>query len=66
MLGPLGYGRYDDRHIGCPRAKSDMTPCVARDGRLATDDGECVGCNRNAADLFRDLVRFVTRPEDTE
>jgi hypothetical protein len=32
-------------HIDCPRAKSDMTPCVLRDGELAADDrGCCVGC----------------------
>ena len=36
----LDYGRYNDDpdHIGCPRAKSDMTPCVARDGQLAVSD----------------------------
>jgi len=29
----------------CPREKSDMTPCVARDGDLAmTENGKCVGC----------------------
>jgi hypothetical protein len=32
--------------IDCPRAKTWMTPCVARDGRTAVaDDGMCVGCN---------------------
>ena len=47
MKGLLGYGRYDDasEYVGCPRAASDMTPCVARDGDSATgDSGECVGC----------------------
>jgi len=46
--GPGGYGRYDDDpgHVGCPRAVSDMTPCVARDGQLALTDAPevCVGC----------------------
>lgn len=43
-----GYGRYKDdpEHVGCPRAASDMTPCIARDGHLAlADDHHCVGCN---------------------
>jgi hypothetical protein len=52
---PGGYGRYKDdpNHVGCPRAKSDMTPCVARDGRTACDDsGECVGCGASASALL--------------
>lgn len=69
MKGPGGYGRYDDdpKHVGCPRAKSDMTPCVARDGKVAQADigdcegcGDCVGCGEWPADLLRDLVREVT------
>jgi hypothetical protein len=67
--GPLGYGRYNDdpEHVGCPRAKSDMTPCVARDGHLATaDDGVCVGCGEHPADLLTALVREVTESEDSE
>jgi hypothetical protein len=44
-------------YIDCPRAKSDMTPCVARDGKLAlTDDGLCVGCLQHPAELLKDLV----------
>ena len=65
MRGPLGYGRYDDdpQHIGCPRARTDMTPCAARDGQTATtEDGVCVGCTSHTADLLRDLVRAVTEP----
>jgi hypothetical protein len=32
--------------LQCPREKSDMTPCVARDGSTAvTNDGRCVGCS---------------------
>ena len=63
-LGPLGYGRYDDdlKHVGCPRAHSDLTPCVARDGQMAlADDGVCVGCGDWPADLLRALVWEVTK-----
>jgi hypothetical protein len=65
MKGPLGYGRYDDdlNHVGCPRAKSDMTPCVARDaGTAEDDDGSCVGCGQDPAVLLQELVREVTKP----
>lgn len=65
MKGPLDYGRYDDdtNHVGCPRAKSDMTPCVARDGHLAVaDNGVCVGCGYLPANLFKELVWEVTKP----
>jgi hypothetical protein len=59
--GLLGYGRYPDGHVGCPRAKTDMTPCVARDGRPAQDDpGDCVGCGAFPADLLVELVRAAT------
>jgi hypothetical protein len=68
---PLGYGRYadDPAHIGCPRAKTDMTPCVARDGECSAahrvEDhplaGQvCVGCGLSPSDLLRDIVRHVT------
>lgn len=33
--------------IDCPRARTWMTPCIARDGALALDedlDGTCIGC----------------------
>ena len=45
---PGGYGRYKDdpSHVGCPRARTDMTPCIARDGHTALDGSECVGCGR--------------------
>ena len=57
-----GYGRYKDdpEHVGCPRAKSDMTPCIARDGATALDDGYyrhesyCVGCGVTPAALLRE------------
>lgn len=58
-----GYGRYDDdpSHIGCPRARTDMTPCVARDGIAACGDNyRCIGCQRHPAELLTELVRTVT------
>jgi hypothetical protein len=43
--------------IDCPRAKTWMTPCVARDGQNAcADDGLCVGCGAHPADLLTDLL----------
>lgn len=37
----------DNEYIHCPNAKSDMTPCIARDGRITiTMDGVCVGCGK--------------------
>jgi hypothetical protein len=64
MRGVLGYGRYDDapEHVGCPRARSDMTPCVARDAALAVTEptGECVGCGVHPAILLTQLVRHIT------
>lgn len=43
----------------CPREKSEMTPCVARDGRLAVCEGRyssgpalCVGCEFGVATLL--------------
>ena len=59
MKGVAGYGRYDSdlEHVGCPRAKSDMTPCIARDGHtaLADDRQTCVGCGATTPKLLREL-----------
>lgn len=66
MKGLLGYGRYEDdeSHVGCPRARTDMTPCVARDGDLACDDsGVCVGCGEHPAKLLQELVAVASRTE---
>lgn len=49
--------------IYCPRAMSMNSPCVARDGHQALDDGndfprrprQCVGCGSDPRDLIRDL-----------
>lgn len=58
--GVAGYGRYgnDRNHVGCPWAKSDMTPCVARDGRLAitVPPSQCVGCGNYLPFLLKDLA----------
>lgn len=57
-----GYGRYKDdpEYVGCPRARTDMTPCVARDGELALDDARspdpaCVGCGQDPRALLLEL-----------
>lgn len=68
MKGLLGYGRYNDdpEHVGCPRAKSDMTPCVARDGKSATSNKVCVGCGAHPIDLLVELVREASKtPQQT-
>lgn len=60
VKGPGGYGRYDDEpeYVGCPWARGDMTPCVARDGRLAltVSPHVCVGCGNTPRYLLRDLA----------
>lgn len=60
--GVAGYGRYDSdpEMVGCPWAKSDMTPCIARDGHLAQAPSrkgpQCAGCGNTLAYLYRDLA----------
>jgi hypothetical protein len=43
--------------LTCPREKSDMTPCLARDGHLALADryGKpiCVGCEHGLETLLK-------------
>ena len=64
MSTVLGYGRYKDdpKHLGCPRAKSDMTPCIARDGHIALADSAagpsttCVGCGAAPLDLLNEMT----------
>ncbi|HXJ24458.1 MAG TPA: hypothetical protein VNH17_02100 [Streptosporangiaceae bacterium] len=63
-LGPAGYGRYDDdpEAVGCPRARSARSRCVARDGREALDPapaGEdllCHGCAHELLELIEELA----------
>ena len=39
--------------LQCPREKTSMTPCIARDGGSAcSDDGHCVGCGANVMELL--------------
>jgi uncharacterized protein YhfF len=43
--------------LECPREKSEMTPCLARDGRLvvvldASDHPICVGCETSLERLI--------------
>lgn len=60
--GLCGYGRCPDGKVGCPRAQLDMTPCVARDGKLAVaNDGCCVGCGQHPADLLKEAVETLSR-----
>lgn len=63
-LGPAGYGRYEDdtEAVGCPRARSYRSRCVARDGRQSLDpapDGEdrlCHGCAHELRELIEELA----------
>jgi hypothetical protein len=63
-LGPAGYGRYDDapEAVGCPRARTARSRCVARDGRQALDSapaGEdllCRGCAHELIVLVEELA----------
>ena len=51
--------------VDCPRAKTWMTPCIARDGATALDEApkppakyrspQCVGCGADARKLLLDL-----------
>lgn len=60
VKGPAGYGRYDNDpdYVVCPWAKSDMSPCIARDGRLALTvaPSACTGCGHTAPYLLADLA----------
>jgi hypothetical protein len=65
VIGPCGYGRYDDdtSWIGCPRAKTDMTPCIARDGHTAmTANLICAGCRGRPGELIRELADAGIEP----
>lgn len=69
MKGLCGFGRYEDdsEHIGCPYAKSDMTPCMARDGECAlTNDQKCVGCSRKCIDTLVDIVAQISAMQPTQ
>lgn len=63
-MGPAGYGRYDDdpETVGCPRARSARSRCIARRGRLdldpapAGEDRICHGCAHELAELIEELA----------
>lgn len=47
----------DRLEVDCPRARTWMTPCIARDGRTAlADPPVCVGCGANPAKLLDELA----------
>lgn len=51
-----------DEMIECPRQRSSMTPCIARDGALAVaDDRVCVGCGCGTRELLE--VEMEKHPE---
>jgi len=57
--------------LQCPREKSDMTPCICRDGENAlTDDGVCVGCLFSPIELLQKaslrIANLVTNIEDAK
>lgn len=58
----LSYDTAEKRDpdlVVCPREKTFMTPCVARDGQTAcADDGKCVGCGAEPAELLKALVHL--------
>lgn len=46
------------QQLQCPREKSDMTPCIARDGELAVAGSRftswvCVGCGQDIDQLLQ-------------
>lgn len=50
-------GTTDRNEIKCPREKTAMTPCIARDGHLAlADDLTCVACR---IDPHTELARIT-------
>lgn len=49
-------GGTDRNDVQCPREKSFMTPCIARDGHLAlAGDRVCAGCGADPYTLLKDL-----------
>ena len=56
----LGLAHFEE--IRCPRARSSMTPCVAKDGSCAAaDDGTCVGCGQLCREILSaELTKRVT------
>lgn len=56
--------------LQCPREKSEMTPCIARDGEAAAAYGmtgaACVGCEERVEMLLKaEWAKHVTPPPAT-
>lgn len=50
-------GETNRNKIFCPRERSFMTPCVARDGALAVaDNGICAGCSYRPTMLLKSFL----------
>ncbi len=48
--------------VNCPRAKSEMTPCVVRDGNFALSNSPgqmCVGCGLDVDGIADELAKIV-------
>lgn len=59
---PSTPGQVERDEVVCPREKSSMTPCVARDGHLAAaDDHHCVGCGISPDDIADEFAAMVRR-----
>lgn len=49
----------------CPREKSEMTPCVVRDGSKALAcDNHCVGCDERIETLWNKEAEKTSGPEN--
>ena len=58
-------GAEDRNEVQCPRETSPMTPCVARDGKLAVADaGVCVGCGHRPTKLVQAFEDQHPQSED--
>ena len=55
ILKSLIYKRtgLKPKELVCPREKTEMTPCICRDGNLAMlNNKTCVGCGINVNELL--------------
>jgi hypothetical protein len=53
-------------YIHCPRAKTSMTPCIARDGALAlATTGDCVSCRIHPRTALTELAQRYPAAADT-
>ena len=62
----IGRTGISPKELECPREKSDMTPCVARDGDVAmTEDGKCIGCGDDIQELINEEMKKFGIKYDT-